>query len=233
MSEDPAKAWDSLVSQCLTVNSPTTKRKPFGLMPLRLRKVPAREVLPGHERTIAAIAEPIRASIRKVIAGELPWPIVMYGKAGLGKTSAALCLIDVTEPVIDGYVDERPVYGAGPIYETAGELADKYRGAEMGTLQSGGDRGRLETRGMSVRRFNEGIESTPLLVVDELGCRDKVSDFHYETVKRAIDRRSGKPLVVISNLGPKDLAAVYDDRIVDRLWAGTVIEFSGKSRRIG
>lgn len=78
----------------------------------------------------------------------------------------------------------------------------------------------------------ESIAKSPLIVFDELGCRDRVSDFQYETAKRVLDKREGKPLVVISNLTLKTLAELYDDRFCSRLAAGTVLGVSGDDRRL-
>jgi hypothetical protein len=76
------------------------------------------------------------------------------------------------------------------------------------------------------------VGKQPLVVLDELGCREKVTDFQYETVKAVLDARDGRPLVVASNLGPEGLAVVYDDRIASRLMAGSVLELQGEDRRL-
>ena len=78
------------------------------------------------------------------------------------------------------------------------------------------------------------LEFAPLLVIDELGLRDRVSDFHLETVETAIDirTRSSRPLLVCSNLDLSVIGKMYDDRVFSRLAAGTVVELVGKDRRI-
>jgi DNA replication protein DnaC len=77
-----------------------------------------------------------------------------------------------------------------------------------------------------------GIDRAPLVVLDEIGCRDAVSDFRYETTKRVIDARRGKPLVCISNLSLGELVGLYDDRISSRLAEGTVFCLDGDDRRL-
>jgi len=72
-----------------------------------------------------------------------------------------------------------------------------------------------------------------LCVLDELGTRGTVTEHQYETAKAAIDRREGKPLVVISNLPLSELAKTFDDRVVDRLAGGTVVAVAGPSQRMG
>ena len=75
------------------------------------------------------------------------------------------------------------------------------------------------------------IEAAELAVLDELGARVQVTDFQYETLKQWLEVRQDTPHIVISNLGPDDLARKYDDRIVSRLCAGTVVDLSGLADR--
>ncbi len=76
------------------------------------------------------------------------------------------------------------------------------------------------------------IENAPLVILDEIGCREKVSDAHYEVIKELLDVRHFKPLVCISNLSFKEIGSVYDGRIVSRLGNGTVVEMVGSDRRL-
>jgi hypothetical protein len=74
--------------------------------------------------------------------------------------------------------------------------------------------------------------SRSLVVVDELGCSNR-PDKEFDALKRLADeidyRRT--PTILISNLNQDGLAGAYDERIVDRFSAGTVVNISGKSRR--
>lgn len=76
------------------------------------------------------------------------------------------------------------------------------------------------------------LAESNLVVLDEIGGRERVSDHHYETVKRILDDREGRPLICLSNLDAARLAAIYDDRIVSRLMAGTTVILSGRDRRL-
>lgn len=115
---------------------------------------------------------------------------------------------------------------AGGRYWTAADLGDDLRDAEDGKLEN------REGYKILRREIWDRVQGAPLIVFDELGCRDRVSDFQYETAKRVLDKRHGKPLVVISNLTLKVLAELYDDRFVSRLAEGTVLEVSGADRRL-
>lgn len=155
---------------------------------------------------------PLREQVRKLVKGEAPWPLFLHGPAGTGKTCAALCLLDL----------------AGGHYWTAGELCEALIQAQQGAYFLAWDM----MRPCSPFRLWQALGQTTLMVLDELGLRDKVSDFHYETVKRVLDVREGKPLVCLSNLTLAQLGRVYDDRVASRLGAGTVVGLDGDDRRL-
>ena len=76
------------------------------------------------------------------------------------------------------------------------------------------------------------ILSRSVVILDELGCSNR-PDKEFDAVKRFADeidyRRT--PAILISNLDQDGLASAYDERIVDRFSAGTVVQLSGESRR--
>lgn len=80
--------------------------------------------------------------------------------------------------------------------------------------------------------FWKHVTQCELFVLDELATREKVSDFHYTAVKRVLDRREGKPLVVLSNATLAAVESIYDDRIASRLASGTVLNLDGEDRRL-
>lgn len=146
----------------------------------------------------------LRATIRTLIAGQSPWPLVLLGPAGTGKSCAALCLLDV----------------AGGWYFTVAELCEEFIHAQQRQIET------------TTRRLWERLEQTRLVVVDELGARERVSDHHYDTVKRLLDKRENRPLVCISNHSLERLSQLYDDRLASRLAYGTVLTLHGKDRRL-
>ena len=81
----------------------------------------------------------------------------------------------------------------------------------------------------------EAIEKRSLAVLDELGCRERVTDLHYASVKRFADARelyAGRVAVYVSNVDPKVIGTLYDGRIASRLLCGTWYELKGNDRRI-
>jgi hypothetical protein len=115
---------------------------------------------------------------------------------------------------------------AGGRYWTAAGLCDTLIRAQSGRLQwsNGGYGGTHWPEDVW-----KSVGAAPLVVLDEIGSRTP-SDFAYETVKRVLDEREGRPLVVVSNLALEAITRLYDDRVASRLAAGTVVEVVGGSR---
>lgn len=152
--------------------------------------------------------------IRGVLAGDMPWPLVLIGEPGSGKTCAAMLML--------GWLEN---HGASVWYTSATDLA--YELAEAMA-----DRARWSTGyRKTVADVWASWDQAAFAVMDELGARTRVSDHAYDTVKRAIDSRFARPTLYISNLGQTELAKVYDDRIVSRLSEGTVVVISGDQRK--
>lgn len=166
---------------------------------------------PRQRRAISAIDPLVRSVIAELASGFRPWPLVMLGSTGGGKTCSSLVMADHVK---------------GAKYFTAAEFYESLTDAEFGRLQN------QSGYSTSTRKFWSDWVSAPLAILDEVGLRGKVSDAAYAATFHAIDRRHAQPLVVISNLSIHELHQVFDDRVVSRLAAGTVLRFSG-DRRVG
>jgi DNA replication protein DnaC len=172
--------------------------------------------MPEKDRDVDMIPQALRRAIRECVKGDRRWPLFVRGAPGRGKTCAALLLLD----------------HAGGFYVTASSLADWVNAAAFGrlewsTLQLADNVGKPDpTRLWTV------LAKTSLVVLDDIGTREKVSDAHYETIKRLLDEREKRPLMVLSNLSLDELAALYDDRIASRLASGTCLELAGEDRRL-
>ncbi len=158
--------------------------------------------------------------IRGLVSGASRWPLLLWGPPGRGKSCAALCLLD-------------HVIGDDPFrfaYQTAGGLALMLDDARRGRLVR-----RIDgepSRSIEADLLWRWLEHLPLVVMDELGRRDKPSAPSVEAVQDLIDRRGIKPLVVISNLFIEDLGSIYGAPIASRLGSGTVFRLEGEDRRI-
>lgn len=166
---------------------------------------------PKKPRDIDGIHHAIRDAIRDCTAGKAPWPLFVFGAVGSGKSCAALCLVD--------RVDSAK-------YWTEESLCQQAADSMMDRLWNSA--GYLVTPSA----FWSRIREAPLVVVDELAARTNVTDHRYATVKRLLDEREGEPLMLVSNVDPKELASVYDDRVASRALCGTVVRSRGTDRRM-
>lgn len=161
-------------------------------------------------RTREGIDPRLRATIQECVAGKADWPLVLWGDAGSGKTCAGLCMVDS----FGGWAVDFP------------DLHDLVLKARARLLfNSGGFVETLDGRG----GVWDTWEHASLTVLDEVGQRAPTNAM-YDTLLRAMNLRRALPAVFISNLPPEELVDVYDDRIVSRLKAGTVIGLAGDRR---
>lgn len=152
----------------------------------------------------------LRKALRELAAGKLPWPLFLWGPPGVGKSCAALALLDRT----------------GGFYWTAGGLAEDVVLINKGELHYPSGR-RITTKG-----FWQEVSVCELVVLDELGLRARAGDWQYDCVKRLLDAREGLPLIGLSNLTLDQLVHCYDDRVCSRLAAGTIHHLGGEDRRL-
>ena len=142
-----------------------------------------------------------------VASGQQPWPLYFFGPPGRGKTMAALCLLDRC------YLPY--------LYYTTKSLRDLIIIAQQGHCP-------IEwPYGIKEYEVWRSIRQANIVVLDELGVEEKVSDHHYKAVVGVLDAREFKPLVIISNVTPDELKRVYDDRVWSRACCGSLVDFSG------
>jgi DNA replication protein DnaC len=166
---------------------------------------------PDPGRVPALIDRSLSERLSKLAAGAILWPLLLTGPAGSGKTCAARCLLDCCS-------------GSYIVFQN---FCERLIRAEKGELES--------TSGFRIwtsEVWRDDIENRELVVLDEIGMRESVSDFQYVTLKRILDLREGKPFIAISNKQPRELERIYDDRVVSRLCAGTIVILEGKDRRL-
>lgn len=161
----------------------------------------------------------IEPSLKGVISlltrGESPWPLVMVGGVGTGKTCAALCLCD---------------YVPGAVYSTLQDVFDTILACDRGVKSWRNPEG--QDVPMTSAMYWDVLVRAPLVVVDEVGQRDRVSDPFYAAFFKLIEQRSSTPFVVISNLSLDRIEAAFDYRITSRLTTGTVAHMDGPDRRV-
>ncbi len=80
----------------------------------------------------------------------------------------------------------------------------------------------------------QALETSALVVLDEIGERVKVGDLEYHAVKQVPHVREMRALSVaiyISNCNRQEVHNLYDDRVASRLFCGTVFELDANDRR--
>ena len=190
-------------------------------LPPRARPDVRREITPW-------VPDALRAVVRGLLCGARPWPLYLYGDSGVGKTSLALILLDLCGPhgvgddgsperVRDwfvGYCDVRCVPGL-KIDADKGRLLWSKRGDDRGTY--------------AWHHLLAAVKRAPLFVFDELGVGAATADFRLDAILEVVAERCVnpvRPFVVTGNVGPDELARIYDNRVARRVTWGTVVRWT-------
>lgn len=219
----------------LSLRRTSTQASTRGLLSIQVRKTPEKRAWPEIDRSLAEVHSDLRAKVRGLVSGKLPWPLYLFGDAGTGKTCAGLVMLDhmgldaigirLTEcseairPWLAGFIDVRSIAGV-KINTDKG----RYRWGD----KDGDETARWD-------RLLRIIARRPLVVFDEIGVGREAADFKLDSLLEVLDQRANdpvRPFVVTSNLKPSEVASVYDDRVADRILCGTVHKMEGASRRM-
>lgn len=137
--------------------------------------------------------------------------LYLYGKSGLGKTFLCNC---IAKELLDK--------GKSVLYFTAANL---FKTLENETFKN-------DTKEQD--GFYDLISDADLLIVDDLGTEFQTS-FTSSEFFNIINMRyiKKKPVVISTNLDPKDIIDKYSDRIISRLYGNyEFLEFTGEDIRI-
>ena len=153
---------------------------------------------------------PIWSLILQTVRTGRGWPLVFFGLPGRGKSTAALLMLDHDSTRTGQYVTGR-------------ELVDLEFGAEYSAKLS----------------FRRAWKAAKLCVIDQFGMSE-TRDLRHDGAGPAktqvmvdyLEARDGKPLVIVSNKSPEELAEVYDAQVRSRIEGGTPIEFTGPDWRV-
>lgn len=178
----------------------------YGLDRLGIRAVQCPRLETHKPRFLHLLDETVRGVIRDVTTGKAPWPLTLTGRAGSGKSCAALLVADYVIGVVEYYT----------LQKLCSDLID----ADKGLIWSGGP----HSVAISSREIWGNIDKAALVIIDEIGTRS--IDWARDTLQRVIDSRECRPLILVSNLSPSQFDSVYDSRIQSRIDGGTVMDMS-------
>lgn len=178
--------------------------------------------IPGYESaSIEQIPIDQKLAINKALESR-KYPIVLAGTTGAGKTMAAACL----------YQRIAKAKGSRPMWHRCDDLLT---GMAFGQI-SGVQLDAVDKSGQWMRQtikhseLVNKITYTECLFLDDF-CLEKPKAGMLTQMFLLLERRLGKKTVITTNKSAKQIAELYDDRVRDRLTAGTSIIFKGESRR--
>ena len=192
--------------------------------PLTIQPIYNRRFRATQPRELAAVPKAILETLERAEVGKTRWPLYIHGQPGNGKTCAALAISDHVERseffTFEQFTAKTNDVKFGRATFTAG-----------GQMNPEGYREVTHEINWTVQRWNQHLASAPLVLLDDVGTRDRSSEAAYEAFKGLLDSRDGKPLIVTSNHDVSVMATIFDPRVFDRLASGTVVELVGTSRR--
>ena len=203
-----------LGSALATASGRLARRTDDRLRGLSIREMPRstarREVHRAREDVDAALWRDLRGCIE----GRNPWPALLAGPTGCGKTCAALALADEVR---------------GPVrYDRMPDLCDALIECQQGTAL---DEWSGPERRCTPALFWANYRRYMLCIIDEIGVADPVSNHHYLTLLAALEARHGAGLVLVTNQRRDGIVRLYDERLVSRAYSGTVLLLDGPDRR--
>jgi len=140
------------------------------------------------------IVNTLMAYSRKIIDGEYPGNLFIFGPVGNGKTH----LVSAVANMLMNNGKQITYKQVGPWLDEIRQI--KYQNDNFG-----------ET-------YNPGVLSSDLLILDDLGC-ERLTDFGEEQIITAIDTRTNalKPWIITSTLVGEAFTSRYSERLVDRI----------------
>lgn len=163
---------------------------------------------PKISRSTKQVSPELLVIMQRLACGLSPWPLFLYGPSGTGKTCGSLLFSDIV---------------IGSMYYS---IDDVIR-AEM--LSDYSDDSRIEKA-----QVWRNIKYSSLLIIDDIGERDKIGDLYTSVLKRILDLREVEQYgraIYISNQSPAELGKLMADRIMSRMMRGTKYLLDGSDRR--
>lgn len=183
-----------------------------------MTKEPNALFLTNKSRSNLEVEPPLRDTLRRLSKGELPWPLLLWGLPGRGKTCAAMSFLDHVKSIQPKW---RGRYIHGRYFWTVAEYYQLVLDVKFGRKTDVG-----------IDDFRRGVvDEAALVVLDEVDRAEEIKDGRVEETLDVLDRREGMPLILLSNSSPDVLGQIYGERLPSRLANGVIYEMKGVDRR--
>ena len=195
----------------MSTESPqTVERLPGIAIVPRLERPPedAYRAKPWIPREKRLIDPQLVATLEALASGAALWPLLIFGRAGCGKSSFALWATDQL----------------WPCYFSAQELA-----LEQARIQGAARIGREYENDPWPK-----VSRSPFAALDEIGSSGQsMREFEYTAVMTFYEERlrHNRAGLYCSNHRPEQLREFFDERVYDRLTCGTGLNMEGGSKR--
>lgn len=166
---------------------------------------------------------------KKAFSLDRGWPLTLIGETGTGKSALAGLVYMYAKDRHNGLIDSMP---SSPFWINA---AEGFKAVVTATVENP-----KPLWGVCIYaswaepdHWLELVErGKNLVVLDDIGLRDRATDAQFEAFQKFLLYRENKPTIITSNLDLDGIHRVYDDRIASRLAAGTIVAMRGKDRRV-
>ena len=124
----------AIVELCL---SRAVEAEPIGFAKLAMGK-PSRKLFKALPRTLAQVDRGLLDLFVRLAAGEAPWPLLLWGGVGCGKTMAGLCFLDFgygsywsLETLCDGVMRQERPWLDDPSLIVIDEIGERRKAGEL------------------------------------------------------------------------------------------------------
>lgn len=179
---------------------------------------------PGYHYADAAKCSADVLGKLQAIEERAAWPLFIHGPTGVGKSCAAALLFGA-------YLDRPQWYRADDL------LLSMSFGRANGVRIERYEDGLLAFETVDWSRFARKMQQANAVFLDDLGIRKPTESMHQSLFDlmewRSPEPEKPRPLIITSNKTPEEIGVLYDDRILSRFDAGTVLELTGSDQREG
>lgn len=128
-----------------------------------------RRLMVSHPRLLSRIDPELLKTFRSLVAGQDPWPLFLHGEPGVGKTSAALAVADITATASYHGCEELADLTMSRPSDEMKALWDRIAGKDLAILDELGTRERISDLAYTVvKNFSDRREGMPTIFISNV-----------------------------------------------------------------